>query len=285
VRTLGRTYVALMDERRAWQQRIHAQLFHQGVPPVGGLLTSQGRSALGRAELSPAGRAQVDTAFAAIDGLSGLIVPLRAELVAIGRREPGPAGPPDPLRDRAPRSSSGPSWAMPGASAAPTRRSASRASMSRSGPRMASALPGDSPAKARRSCAGRSSRRPRRPATRARPTMPTTPRSASAWAASGPRSRSPASSSVVAITPSASWVPPPGSRPTRRSSRQPDDDDRCVRSPPSADVAARSWQAPVVAARGGRPGKIEQPRTPPGYTPSAIMSPGQPRPADPDKAG
>jgi transposase len=33
VRTLGRTYIALMDERRAWQQRIHAQLFRQGVPP------------------------------------------------------------------------------------------------------------------------------------------------------------------------------------------------------------------------------------------------------------
>ncbi|HTX54726.1 MAG TPA: transposase [Candidatus Baltobacteraceae bacterium] len=30
VRTLGRLYCALMEERRAWQQRIHAQLFHQG---------------------------------------------------------------------------------------------------------------------------------------------------------------------------------------------------------------------------------------------------------------
>jgi hypothetical protein len=34
IRTLGRLYCALMDERRAWQQRIHAQLYHQGVPPV-----------------------------------------------------------------------------------------------------------------------------------------------------------------------------------------------------------------------------------------------------------
>ena len=31
IRTLGRLYCALMDERRAWQQRIHAQLFHQGT--------------------------------------------------------------------------------------------------------------------------------------------------------------------------------------------------------------------------------------------------------------
>ena len=44
VRTLGRLYVALMGERRAWQQRIHAQLFHQGVPPIKGLLTAEGRA-------------------------------------------------------------------------------------------------------------------------------------------------------------------------------------------------------------------------------------------------
>ncbi|MGO9183162.1 hypothetical protein [Mycobacterium sp.] len=31
VRTLGRLYCALMDERRSWQQRIHAQLFHQAA--------------------------------------------------------------------------------------------------------------------------------------------------------------------------------------------------------------------------------------------------------------
>jgi transposase len=89
-RTLGRTYVALMDERRAWQQRIHAQLFHQGVPPAeGGLLTMAGRAALAGVELSPAGRAAVDVALAAIDGLTGSIVPLRARLTALGRQEAG----------------------------------------------------------------------------------------------------------------------------------------------------------------------------------------------------
>lgn len=90
VRTLGRTYVALMDERRAWQQRIHAGLFHQGVPPLtAGLLTAAGRAALEHADLSPAGRSQVDVALAAIDGLSALIGPLRARLCAIGRRQAG----------------------------------------------------------------------------------------------------------------------------------------------------------------------------------------------------
>ena len=62
VRTLGRLYVALMDERRAWQQRIHAQLFHQGVPPVRGMLTEAGRAGLQATDLSPAGRQMVDTA-------------------------------------------------------------------------------------------------------------------------------------------------------------------------------------------------------------------------------
>jgi transposase len=78
-----------MDERRAWQQRIHAQLFHQGVPPVRGLLTGNGRMALAAAQLSPAGRQMVDTALVAIDGLSEQILPLRSQLQSIGRCHPG----------------------------------------------------------------------------------------------------------------------------------------------------------------------------------------------------
>ena len=56
VRTLGRLYCALMDERRAWQQRIHAQVFHQGCPPIRALLSQTARDGLATAELSPAGR-------------------------------------------------------------------------------------------------------------------------------------------------------------------------------------------------------------------------------------
>jgi transposase len=78
VRTLGRLYVALMDERRSWQQRAHAQLFHQGVPPVRGLLSKEGRAKLADAELSVAGRQVVDTALEAIDHLTGPVLPLRA---------------------------------------------------------------------------------------------------------------------------------------------------------------------------------------------------------------
>jgi transposase len=89
IRTLGRLYCALMDERRAWQQRIHAQLYHQGVPPVRGLLTADGRAALEVAALSPAGRQMTDTALAAIDSLTTQITPLRAQLAAAARAEPG----------------------------------------------------------------------------------------------------------------------------------------------------------------------------------------------------
>ncbi len=90
VRTLGRLYIDLMDQRRTWQQRVHAQLFHQGVPPVKGVLTVEGRKALTAAALSPAGREMVDTALDAIDHLTGLVDPLRARLQRIGRGHPGP---------------------------------------------------------------------------------------------------------------------------------------------------------------------------------------------------
>src|SRR5258705_6812239 len=51
-RSLGRLYCTLMDERRAWQQRIHAQGFHPGCPPIPALLSAAGPAALRHAELS-----------------------------------------------------------------------------------------------------------------------------------------------------------------------------------------------------------------------------------------
>jgi transposase len=89
VRTTARLYVALMDERRAWQQRIHAQLFHQGVPKPAGLLTEGGRVLLDDAELSPAGRQWVDVALAQIDSLTDQIAPIRAQLAHVAHRQAG----------------------------------------------------------------------------------------------------------------------------------------------------------------------------------------------------
>src|ERR1700758_1900239 len=89
IRTLGRLYCTLMDERRIWQQRIHAQLFHQGCPPIRALLSAAGRDGLARAELSAAGRQYVDTALRRIDELTAEIEPLRAQLISFARRQPG----------------------------------------------------------------------------------------------------------------------------------------------------------------------------------------------------
>src|ERR1700757_5378062 len=55
LRTLGRLYCTLMDERRAWRQRIHAQLFHQGCPPITALLSAAGGDELSRAGVSGGG--------------------------------------------------------------------------------------------------------------------------------------------------------------------------------------------------------------------------------------
>ena len=89
IRSLGRLYCTLMDERRAWQQRIHAQLFHQGCPPIRALLSAAGREALAGAELSAAGRQYVDTALRRIDELSIEIEPLRTQLINFARRQAG----------------------------------------------------------------------------------------------------------------------------------------------------------------------------------------------------
>jgi transposase len=89
VRTLGRLYCTLMDERRAWQQRIHAQLFHQGCPPIRALLSQAGRDVLAGVELSAAGRQYVDTALRRIDELTAEIEPLRTQLVNFARHQRG----------------------------------------------------------------------------------------------------------------------------------------------------------------------------------------------------
>ena len=56
-RVLVRLYKDLVDERTGWLQRVHATLFHHGVPAVGGsLVTKAGRELLASADLPAAGR-------------------------------------------------------------------------------------------------------------------------------------------------------------------------------------------------------------------------------------
>src|SRR5215472_15600280 len=76
LRTLVRLRKTLIDQRSAWQQRIHAQLFHQGVPGGLKLRTEPGREALRRAELSPAGRQLVEVGLRMLDAFDLELAPL-----------------------------------------------------------------------------------------------------------------------------------------------------------------------------------------------------------------
>lgn len=89
MRSKIRLYKALTEQRRGWMQRIHATLFHQGVPPIGSLTTRAGRGALAAADLSPAGRDGVDVALRMIQALDAEIEPLAKELVGFAKRQHG----------------------------------------------------------------------------------------------------------------------------------------------------------------------------------------------------
>src|SRR6266487_1143442 len=89
LRTLVRLRKTLIDQRTAWQQRIHAQLFHQGVPAGLRLHTEAGREALAKVELSPAGRELVALGLRMVDALDRELAPLDRELHAFARRQRG----------------------------------------------------------------------------------------------------------------------------------------------------------------------------------------------------
>ena len=162
VRTLGRLYCALMDERRAWQQRIHAQLFHQGCPPITALLLEAGREALATAELSAAGRSTSTRRCGA--SMSSPSKSTRCEhnwsdfagaSRGVGRCRPAITG-----WAGCARRSCGPRSAMRAGSPAPISWCASPGWMSPCTPPMANAHRGICPGRARRSCGGRRLRRP-----------------------------------------------------------------------------------------------------------------------------
>jgi len=84
-----RLYRDLAEERTRWNQRVHASLFHLGVPVIaGGITTAAGREALARAELPPAVRQAVTIGMEAIDQRGAQLDTLRAELIRIARAQP-----------------------------------------------------------------------------------------------------------------------------------------------------------------------------------------------------
>lgn len=89
LRTRVRTRKALLDERTAWQQRLQAQLFHQGVPRGIKLRTRAGRAELAEAALSPAGRELVEVGLRMVDALDAELAPLDRALHAFARAQAG----------------------------------------------------------------------------------------------------------------------------------------------------------------------------------------------------
>jgi len=88
-RVLVRLYKDLVDERTGWLQRVHATLFHHGVPAVGAsLVTAAGRDQLAAALLPAAGRCAVDTGMRQVERLSSEMLPLRRQIVAVAAQQP-----------------------------------------------------------------------------------------------------------------------------------------------------------------------------------------------------
>ena len=90
----------LVDQRREWQQRMQAVLYHHGAPARGGRLTAESRAWLAGLSLPAAAREQITVALAMIDAHDAQLAPLDRELRTYARRQAGLPGPDAPLRHR-----------------------------------------------------------------------------------------------------------------------------------------------------------------------------------------
>lgn len=89
-RATVRLYKDLSDQRVAWTQRLHATLFHLGVPVIAAPLASDaGRVALAAAELTPATRQAVEVAVDQIEVANTVLAPLKLQLARLSRRQMG----------------------------------------------------------------------------------------------------------------------------------------------------------------------------------------------------
>src|SRR6266852_473474 len=78
LRTLVRLRKTLVDQRIEWQQRLQAQVFHQGVVPGLHLCNVEDRRRLGGMEISPAGRQMIGTGLVMLDHFDAQLNPLSA---------------------------------------------------------------------------------------------------------------------------------------------------------------------------------------------------------------
>jgi transposase len=88
-RTQVRLRRALVGERTGWNQRIHAILFHHGLPEHSQLLTADGRAWLTSSHLPAVARQVVDLALRMIDHLEVELDRLDTQLARIARGQPG----------------------------------------------------------------------------------------------------------------------------------------------------------------------------------------------------
>jgi transposase len=90
LRELVRLRKTLIDQRTQWKQRIHAVLFHHGLPtPPGALSTQAGPAWLGGVCLPPPSRLLVDVGLSEIDTADARLEPIAGWLRAYARRQPG----------------------------------------------------------------------------------------------------------------------------------------------------------------------------------------------------
>jgi transposase len=86
-----RLYKTLLDQRRMWIQRIHAELFQHGVSvPEGQIAAQQTRDWLAgdTVQLTAAARHRITVGYHIIDATDTMRLPLRADLERFGRRQP-----------------------------------------------------------------------------------------------------------------------------------------------------------------------------------------------------
>jgi transposase len=89
VRTQVRLRCALVGGHTGWYQRIHAILFHHGLPDRSWLLTADGRAWLAQVELPAVARQAVDLALRMIDYIDTELDLLDTALARIARTQPG----------------------------------------------------------------------------------------------------------------------------------------------------------------------------------------------------
>lgn len=89
LRARARCRHTLVHQRTEWQQRMHAVLYHHGVPHARKLLTLANRERIAGLKLPAAAREQLTIAIEMIDAIELQIGPVDLSLRAYARKQPG----------------------------------------------------------------------------------------------------------------------------------------------------------------------------------------------------